>query len=593
MVSHNPVISLFKSLWTFSKGKRHLLFIFIFLSIIAQSIMLLEPLIIGKILNIVQEEGITQGSLSSITWLLFSIIGLYIGFWAFHGPSRLIEFKNSFFARAQYKMYLMDGILHLSPKWHSQTHSGDTIDKIEKATTALFEFGIHVFEVVEVSVRFFGSLFVLAYFDMFSIIPVLIMTVISITVTLVLDKKLHYKYKQLNQKENDISAQIYDTISNITTVIIIRIEKLLSKEIFQKIMAPFHIFTRKNIIAETKWALVSLSTAIMLVWVLLSYIIVRFNANEVILVGTLYILYGYVQAISSQFFHFTYRYGDMVKWHSNIESINPITTHFRKKKKVKSHVLDTWKKVDIQNLTFSYEEDNTLLHLDGINISIEKGKQIAFIGESGSGKTTMLKLLRGLYHPKKGEVFIDGIKLTSGFSSIADHVTLIPQEPEIFSTTIKRNITMGVSYPKIIIQKFVRMARFTTVVRRLPKGLNTNVMEKGVSLSGGEKQRLALARGLLAVGNSEFILLDEPTSSVDAANELEIYKNIYRNFKGRTIISTVHNLSLLPLFDTIYMFRSGKIIAKGNFWDLMSNSKSFKRLWDKHKHETKENNKKI
>ena len=112
--------------------------------------------------------------------------------------------------------------------------------------------------------------------------------------------------------------------------------------------------------------------------------------------------------------------------------------------------------------------------------------------------------------------------------------------------------------------------------------IKTNVMEKGVSLSGGEKQRLALARGLLAARNSDIILMDEPTSSVDSVNEVKIHDNIFKEFKDKTIISSIHRLNLLNKFDYIYMFDDGKIVAEGTLDELMKNNK-FKVMWQKHR----------
>lgn len=588
-LKNNPIISMVLYFLRFSINRKRIVFLFVIMSGIAQLIMLLQPLIIGKILNIIQESGVTEQTIGPIIWYLASILVIYAGFWLFHGPARIMERKNAFFVRANYTMYLVNGILSLSPKWHSMTHSGDTIDKVEKSTRSLWEFSVVVYELVELVVRLSGAFIILIIFDIRAAIPVLIISTAIMFTVILLDAKLNVQYKQLNQKENNIAAQIFDTISNITTVIIIRIEKLLSKEILHKVMNPLRLYTRNVKLGEVKWAIVSMLSGIMLVWVLLGHILNQYKLGLPVLVGTLYILFGYIDKISAQFFRFTYRYSRIVRWNSAIESMCEVSDHFKDEKRSKiKKLLPDWKTLEIKNMSFSYEEEDTLLHLNNINLFINNGEKIALIGESGSGKTTMLKIMRGLYKPQKGGVFVDGKELLRKFEPISKTVTLIPQEPEIFTTTIKRNITMGVPYPKKLIQKFVRMARFNIVAARLPNKLNTNVMEKGVSLSGGEKQRLALARGLLAVRNSEFILLDEPTSSVDAANELEIYKNIYRNFKRKTIISTVHNLSLLPLFDTIYMFRSGKIIARGNFWDLMEHSKSFKKLWDKHKHDKKE-----
>ena len=131
-------------------------------------------------------------------------------------------------------------------------------------------------------------------------------------------------------------------------------------------------------------------------------------------------------------------------------------------------------------------------------------------------------------------------------------IALIPQEPEIFATTIRENITVGVDRSLKEIKKFTDLARFTVVAERLPKKFESSIVEKGVNLSGGEKQRLALARGLMACQDKSIVLLDEPTSSVDFRNEMQIYQNIFAEFKDKAIIS-IHRLHLL-LFDHIYAF---------------------------------------
>ena len=210
-----------------------------------------------------------------------------------------------------------------------------------------------------------------------------------------------------------------------------------------------------------------------------------------------------------------------------------------------------WKEIELRNINFTYDEEWKKNHLQNINMKIKKGQNIALVGESGSGKSTILTILRGLYPIQKGEVYCDGQKINNGFEKLKKTITLIPQEPEIFNNTIKYNITMDLPAKKDEIQKFIKMAQFEKVVKRLDKGLDTNVLEKGVSLSGGEKQRLTLARGLLAAKNSDIVLLDEPTSSVDSLNEMKIHENIFSSFKRKTVISSIHRLHLLNKFDYI------------------------------------------
>jgi ABC-type multidrug transport system fused ATPase/permease subunit len=122
------------------------------------------------------------------------------------------------------------------------------------------------------------------------------------------------------------------------------------------------------------------------------------------------------------------------------------------------------------------------------------------------------------------------------------------------------------------------------VVERLPKKLDSSIVEKGVNLSGGEKQRLALSRGLLASHGKSIILLDEPTSSVDSRNERIIYEGIFKTFTEQTIISSIHRLHLLSLFDHVVLFANGKIIDQGTFAELLKRSGVFQDMWDKYQH---------
>jgi ABC-type multidrug transport system fused ATPase/permease subunit len=218
--------------------------------------------------------------------------------------------------------------------------------------------------------------------------------------------------------------------------------------------------------------------------------------------------------------------------------------------------------------------------LKNIKLDLERGKKIALIGESGSGKSTLLAILRGLYPPEQDvTVKVDGEVRKEGLSLIAEHVTLFPQEPEIFENTIEYNITLGLPYDAAEVDHITELVHFKDVIRQLPKGLQSNIVEKGVNLSGGQKQRLALARGWFAAKDSDIILLDEPTSSVDPKTELHIYEALFAAAQDKVIVSALHRLHLLRFFDAIYVMQQGEVIARGSLQELMSGSDAFKELW--------------
>ena len=566
-------------MWTFSNKRKVITFYGLFF--LSNTIDFFQPLIVGKILNVIQEQGINESNIGFITLLLSSFLLLNFLFWGAHGPGRVIELRNAFNVHAKYKKYLIDGTLNLPTSWHTDHDSGDTIDKINRSTDSLYRFSSENFIIIESFLRLISSYIALAYFNLHAGYIVLFMIVTTILLILKFDKKLIPQWHSLLKFENKVSAKVFDTISNITTIIILRVGKLVSKSIMTKIMDPYKLYKKNINVNEIKWFIVSTSTAIMTFLVLFTYIF--FNYKSGLLIGTIFVLYEYVGRINSLFFRFAYKYADIVQIQTTISNVEEISNEFKKIPKIKQFPLDKWKKMKIEALEFSYHsEEGAHPHIDNISLEIKKNQKIALIGDSGSGKTTFLKIVRDIYSPRYVNLYIDGKIVKDGFKAIRSFISLIPQDPEIFSSTIKENITMGLSYKDSEIKKHTDIAMFSDVVKKLPRGLESSIVEKGVNLSGGEKQRLALSRGLLTSEDKKIILLDEPTSSVDSKNELLIYQNIFRNFKNKTIISSIHRLHLLPLFDQIYFFKNGKIIASGSYKELCRTSPKFQELLRKY-----------
>lgn len=583
-LNNNPIVFLVRKLWQFSQGNRKRVVLYVLLFLGANTVATIEPLLVAKVLDVIALEGVTHENIRFIILLSSLFIAVQFAFWMFHGPARVIEITNAFKARANYKMFLLEGTLDLPASWHTDHHSGDTIDKIEKGSQALYRFGSESFTLIESVARLITSFIILAYFDINSTIIVSAMVALTVFAILKFDKRLIAQYDQINKAENASSAKVFDVISNVTTVIILRIEKLVTKAISKKLHQPYELFVRNNKMNEFKWFTVSVAGALVVFFVLCSYFVGTIAAGTVVTIGSVYLLYSYVMRVTDVFFRFAYQYGDVVQQKTNILNAESIAKDFEGRKRISTIRQNmAWKRLIIDHLTFSYHTDSGAdLHLEDISLTIKHGERIALIGESGSGKTTFLKILRGLYAPKQGNISLDRKTLKYGIEMMSEHIALIPQDPEIFSTTIKENITMGVEHSLATIKKFADMARFTEVAERLPHKWDSSIVEKGVNLSGGEKQRLALARGLMACTDKSIILLDEPTSSIDMKNEAMIYQNIFKTFKDKTVISSIHRLHLLHLFDVIYFFKDGKIIASGSFQELLTSSPPFQMLWEKY-----------
>jgi ABC-type multidrug transport system fused ATPase/permease subunit len=577
----NPLFYLFSKMWLYSVGNRRRVVWFWLMFIAANSILLFgQPLIWAKMMNTVQTQGISTGSIKTLLVLLALTVAIEIAFWLLHGPARFLEETNAFKTRANYRKHLLQGVMTLPLEWHTDHHSGDTIDKIEKGATGLYQFSQQTFQVIYGLVQLIGSYFMLAYFCPPAGIIVVVMVLLTGWITVRFDQVLVEQYHKINHAENNISESVFDAVSNITSVIILRVERLVFDAIVHKIQRPFTLVRRNILINEWKWFLTSMCCVIMIVAVLGMYFWQNFNTAQGVLVGTAYLLIQYLGRVSDQFYQFTLMYGDILQRKSRVANSEELSADFRDEN-FANHVLPKdWQRLEIKDLNFSYNNDGDDLHLEDVSLTIIRGERIAFVGETGSGKTTLLKVMRDLYHPLGLNLSVDGHVIPHGFESISRAIALVPQDPEIFATTILENIMLGAEYDIEFVRRFTEIACFTDVVESLPHGFNSSIKEKGVNLSGGQQQRLALSRGLLACDNKDIVLLDEPTSSLDAITEMRVYQNIFRAFHGKTIISSIHRLHLLSLFDRVCMFDAGKIIAAGRLNDLLMSCPQFISLWE-------------
>ncbi len=580
----NPLSNLIREEWKYLGSRRKTFILYIFLFAMASIVSLLHPLLIGLIFNSIQETITSNAELMHLFFMISLLLVLTLGFWIFHGSARLIEQRTGFFVHRNYTTSKINKVLELPMKWHKDHHSGDTIDKINRGRNSLNQISSHfTADIVYAILNIFGSLIILLFIDWKIAIFAFIYSTIILFIIFRLDRKLILNYKKLNKFSNKLSSSIFDYLSNIMTVVTLRLRKKVSSQIDRRVMASYNTEMRRAKLDEAKWAFASIAISLMTVLALIYRSYTDFTTTGIILIGTLYMLYGYLKTIGQTFYNFASLYGRFTKHNARVEGAYPIDESFNEiKDKIKGKLFPTWRNLEIKNLDFKYDVKGKEQHINKVNMKFKRGQKIALVGESGSGKSTVLSLMRGLYKPDKGEIYCNGLKIPRGMEKLRHHVTLVPQDPEIFNNTIRYNITMNFKIDPIELNKAIRMAQLVKVISRLPKKLDTSVLEKGVSLSGGEKQRLALARGLLAARNSDILLLDEPTSSVDSLNELKIHEQVFKEFKNKTIISSIHRLNLLNNFDYIYMLDKGKIIAEGTLREIKKHPK-FKVIWKKYK----------
>ncbi len=235
-------------------------------------------------------------------------------------------------------------------------------------------------------------------------------------------------------------------------------------------------------------------------------------------------------------------------------------------------------KISFKKVNFAYKKDNQVLK--NINLEIKRGEVAAFVGASGAGKSTMLALILKFITPNNGDIFIDdkNLKILST-KDIRKNIALVQQQPFLFSGTIIDVIRMGRNFTKEEVIESARKANAHNFIQKLPEKYETEITERGSNFSGGQIQRIAIARAIL--GNPSILLLDEATSALDAESESEVQKGLNRAMKDRTVIVIAHRLATTQEANKIVVFDKGEIIEVGKHIDLINKPGIYKELCEK------------
>ncbi|MFG1500688.1 ABC transporter ATP-binding protein [Halobacteriovorax sp. XZX-3] len=233
-------------------------------------------------------------------------------------------------------------------------------------------------------------------------------------------------------------------------------------------------------------------------------------------------------------------------------------------------------KISFANLDFSYGDHQVI---NNLSFDINKGEKVALVGLSGSGKSTLINVLLGLYPVKKGSYKIDGID-SSDFKlkSLRHYFGLVSQDIFLFNTTIRENLTLGKEVNEAQIQEALKVAHAIEYIKELPEGLETVIGDRGVRLSGGQAQRLTIARAYLQ--DNDVFLFDEATSALDNESEKVVQQSLNELAKNKTVIAVAHRLSTIQNYDKIIVLKDGRMIEQGRHDELMNLDGEYKKLYE-------------
>jgi len=469
-------------------------------------------------------------------------------------------------------------VLELDFAYHVNKNTGSLISAFRRGDNAIFS----IFDSIHHELfRVLIALIVTLYF-LFNASPpigfsLLILFVANIFLIWWLIK-INLKYrKDFNDAEDNISGIITDSLINYETVKFFAAEE---KE-RQRLSLSFDTWSQKFWGFTNSFRLmdISIGTTSGLGMLFILWLAIK-KLNNGFTLGDLVMVSGFITGFYYQFFNLFFRIRDIAK---SITDLDKYFSILENETEVKDPVPPQTLKhpqgsLLFTNLSFAYPGNNGRI-LDGINLEIKSGEQVAFVGRSGAGKTTLIKLLLRFYDPTAGSIKFDGVDIRSFTKSyLRSLMAVVPQEPILFNNTIKFNLSYGKEKAKMSeIKKAAADANILTFIENLPQKWQTEVGERGIKLSGGQKQRLAIARALLT--NPKILIFDEATSNLDSESERQIQKALKIASQNRTVIIIAHRFSTIRNADKIVVLSNGIIAEIGKHRELIAKSGLYKMLW--------------
>jgi ATP-binding cassette subfamily B protein len=614
------VLHLYRDLWQLLRGERHIFVAAVLLLVAAQTVLLAVPVISGRALNALQLHG--RDGLREAGFWLSTVLLVALSSWALHGPARILERRAALTVRRRMSAALTAHLFSLPLAWHCANHSGATAHRIQQSTLALSGFAQSQFIYLNSAVRLIGPLIALWWVQpTIGFAALGGFTVISVSVV-GFDRAMLRLANQENAAERRYTATLVDTLGNANTVYALRQAKALAARLERRLLAVFEPLRRSIVLNEVKWFTVDIASRVLSCALvgLFAWLATRPSpdgrATATLLLGSVYMVWEYAQqssnvicSIASHFQTFARQNAD----YSSADAIRDLapadadtdgarSTHGRPAPHVPApHApaphpapqqaparnVANWHALSIRDLTFghaAHRGDSPAL--EKVALSLQRGKRYALIGGSGSGKSTLLRVLAGLYRAERIGLAIDAgaicVAPPRAATFLRSTATLIPQDAELYEGTLAENLALceSVSGPPQPSQfaAALEAACATDFIEPTGAGLETPVAERAANWSGGQRSRVALARGVLAAAGSGLVLLDEPTASLDPATEARVYANLFEVLKDACVISSVHRLHLLGNFDEVLVMQAGRLVAQGPADELVLTCREFQRL---------------
>ncbi len=493
---------------------------------------------------------------------------LYLNFLNHLDADMIYDLKRRFF----------NHIIGLSYSFHTSHRTGSLISRLVRGgraiermnDTVIMNFAPTIFQFIIAATS-------IIYFDLLSAGILAITVALFITYSVIINNLKKKANKDANDQEDFEKANIGDFITNIESI------KYFGKELFIKHRFDGISTKTKNFMVRHwnyyRW--LEGGQAIILgfgLFFIIYFPFLKFLNGQMSL-GTIVFIFTVFSSLTTNLHRFVWGIREFYNTMADFESLFQYSK-IENDIKDKPNVADTKirnGRIEFKNISFSYKKRKIF---DKFNLTIEPKMKVALVGHSGSGKSTLVKLLYRLYDVNDGEIIIDG-RNVKDFNQefLREEMSIVPQECVLFDDTIYSNIAFSNPHAtKEEVFQAIKFAHLDKLISAMPEKENTIVGERGVKLSGGEKQRVSIARAILA--NKKVLVLDEATSSLDSKTENDIRTSLEQLMEGKTVIIIAHRLSTIMNSDIIVVLDKGKIVEMGKHNNLIRKKGIYRELWE-------------
>jgi len=476
------------------------------------------------------------------------------------------------------KMRFFNHIIHLSHNFHASNKTGSLISRLFRGSRAIESMtDVIVFNLSPLLFQLIVVFVSIVFFDLISAIVVLLTVTGFILYSLILQgkQKIHSNIK--NREDDLEKAYLSDVMTNIDSI------KYFGKEANIKKKFSRYSEKTKNALLRFwnfyRWLdsgqilILGIGTFFLIYFPTISFLNGELSLGTLVFIFTVFgnlgrPLYSFVWGVR-RYYESMIDFEDLFQYGKIVNEI--YDKHDASVLKIRRGG------IEFKDVTFGYHKKKIFKKF---NLKIEPNEKVAFVGHSGCGKTTLVKLMYRLYDVERGQILIDGKDIRDfKQESFRSELSIVPQECILFDDTIYSNIAFskpGATRREVM--RAIRFAQLDRVIAGFPKKERTIVGERGVKLSGGEKQRVSIARAILA--NKAVLLLDEATSALDSETEFEIQRDLLKLMKGRTSIMIAHRLSTIMHADKIVVMDKGKILQMGTHNQLLRQKGEYRKLWN-------------